>query len=304
MKNCLVIGGSGFIGRNLVLELAKREYKVSGFSNVAPPGDFNRRFDWRLGDFADPTAVAAAVDGMDVVFHLVSTSVPGTAQANIAADIDNNVKASVQFMDICSRHKVGRVVFISSGGTVYGPDVAVPISEDAPTNPISAYGVTKLSIEKYFYMYAHTQGLKSTVVRLSNPYGPNQDAGKIQGVIPIFLRKILNGETICIWGDGSVVRDYIHIDDVNDALLRVAAEDAPFSLYNIGSGVGHSLLEVIEQIAAICGKTPVVKFMPARGFDVPSNILDIRRARHMLGWAPRINLHAGIEMTHKGMTVD
>ena len=304
MKKCLVVGGSGFIGRNLVLALAKSEYDVSGFSNVAPPDDFQRQFAWRLGDFCDADAIAAAVDGIDVVFHLVSTSVPGTAQADIAADIDNNIKASVQFMDICHRRKVGKVVFISSGGTVYGPDVSVPTAEDAPTNPISAYGVAKLSIEKYFYMYAHTQGLKSSVVRLSNPYGPNQDAKKAQGVIPIFLRRILNEEEIAIWGDGAIVRDYIHIDDVNEALLRVAAEDTLFSLYNVGSGVGHSLMEIVNQIASVCGKAPIIRFMPPRDFDVPENVLDIGKIRRALGWEPRISLEEGIGRTFRALKED
>lgn len=297
-KNFLVIGGSGFIGRNLIRELAKHDLNITGFSKSEPIDDY-KQLEWCIGDFRDARAVAAAVKGQDVVFHLVSSSVPSTAQHDIVSDIDNNIRASVQLMDICARNNVGRVVFISSGGTVYGPGVAVPTDEESPTNPISAYGVAKLSIEKYFSMFARTRGLKSTVVRLSNPYGPNQNSGRVQGVIPIFFRKIINEEEICIWGDGTIVRDYIHVSDVNRALINICKEETDFSLYNIGSGIGYSLNEIIDIVASICKKKPIVKFAPARDFDVPSSILDITLAKRRLGWQPQISLKQGIEMTYQ-----
>jgi UDP-glucose 4-epimerase len=304
MKRCLVVGGSGFIGRNLIVTLAARGYNVSGLSRSNTLDNFERPFKWHWGDFSNRQFIYNALAGVDIVFHLASTSVIDTAQADIFGDIDNNVKASISLMDACAEQKIQRLIFLSSGGTVYGPDVPMPATESSPTNPISAYGVAKLSIEKYLYMYAHAHGLKSTVVRLSNPYGPNHNREKTQGAIPIFLRRLLKGQEIAIWGNGKITRDYIHVNDVSEALIAIFDEDNPFSIYNIGSGVGHSLVDIVDIISEVCQLRPVVNFLPSRKFDVLSSILDIGRAREMLGWSPKIRLREGIEMTYRDLTAE
>ena len=190
-----------------------------------------------------------------------------------------------------------RVVFVSSGGTVYGVPKSVPIREDHATDPICSYGITKLAIEKYLHLYRELHGLESVVLRLANPYGERQRTHASQGAIAVFLGKALRGEPIEIWGDGSVVRDYIHISDVTRALLLAMDHAGSNRLFNIGSGLGASLNEVLEAIESATGVAPERHYLDGRPFDVPRSVLCIERAERELGWRPHIGLKEGIART-------
>lgn len=196
---------------------------------------------------------------------------------------------------------VKKVIFVSSGGTVYGEPTQVPIPETHATDPVCSYGIAKLAIEKYLALFHHLHGLDYTVLRLANPFGEGQRTHASQGAIAVFLGKVLRDEPIEIWGDGSVVRDYIHVADVVQALLAALEPSTQEHVFNIGSGRGHSLNEVLDTIEKITGRVAIRKYLPGRGFDVPLSVLNIDRAKNVLGWAPAVGFEEGVERFVKWM---
>jgi UDP-glucose 4-epimerase len=199
--------------------------------------------------------------------------------------------------ELCGKLKVRRLVFVSSGGTVYGLPSAIPTPETAPTDPIGAYGVSKLSIEKYLAVYQRLHGLDYRILRVTNPYGPFQVPIKNQGLVAAIISKALRGETNEIWGDGSVIRDYIFIDDVVDALIAAASDQSAGRIFNIGSGVGRSVREVIAAIELALGKKLDIAWKQGRAADVPASVVAIDRARDLMGWQPKVPLDSGLAQT-------
>ena len=183
---------------------------------------------------------------------------------------------------------------VSSGGTVYGIPQAVPISETHPTDPICSYGITKLAMEKYVALYRQLHGLEGVVLRVANPFGPRQRLDAAQGVVPVFLGKALRHEPLQIWGDGSTVRDFLDVADVVAALLAVVRYKGSESLFNIGSGQGLSLNQLIAQLEQQLNRSLDVQYLPSRGCDVPTNVLCIDRAKEALNWAPKIPVADGL----------
>ncbi|HEY6838529.1 MAG TPA: NAD-dependent epimerase/dehydratase family protein [Geobacteraceae bacterium] len=296
--NTLILGGNGFIGSHLVDRLLAEGHGVRVFDKYE---EHYRKplagVDYRFGDFGNRGLLAEALEGIDTVFHLISTSLPKTSNDDPAFDVQSNVVETLFLLEQCVAKKVGKVVFTSSGGTVYGRPVQLPISEESPTDPECSYGITKLTIEKYLALYQHLHGLDYTVVRLSNPYGSRQNPTGIQGAIAVFLGRAARGEAIEIWGDGEVVRDYVYIDDMIDGLYRAATTASPFRVFNIGSGRGYSLNEIVAAIRAVTGLELEVVYKPGRPFDVPAIYLDIARARRELNWTPSVSLADGIART-------
>jgi UDP-glucose 4-epimerase len=295
---CLVLGGKGFIGSHLVDALAAAGHPVRVLDRpTVAPLSAAADVEWHDGDFGNGGDVARALDGCEVVFHLVSTTLPGSSNADPAFDVESNVAGSVRFLREAVRRGVKKVVFVSSGGTVYGVPKYVPIDEDHPTDPISSYGITKLAIEKYLRLFKTLNGLSYVVLRPSNPFGPRQRSQGAQGAVAVFLGKVLRGEPLEIWGDGSVVRDYHFIDDLTSAFMAALAYDGPERVFNIGSGEGHSLNQVLDGIAQVTGKKAERRYLPARTFDVPSNVLAIGRAAAELGWRPKTAFLDGLSRT-------
>jgi len=289
---------------NLIEALQKAGACVHGFDRSEKPAIFGDDIAWTIGDFSSNEDVDSAVSGKDVVFHLISTSVPSTAQADRVLDVQRNLIPSIALMDACVKHNVKKLTFISSGGTVYGLDVAVPTPEDAATNPISAYGATKLAIEKYMGMYSAVYGLSTAIVRLSNPYGRHQTSKNNQGAIRVFMDKMLAGEPISIWGAGDVVRDYIYIDDVSDALIKISETEKLHAIYNVGTGRGHDLLQVIAELEKVMDTPARINYLPKRPVDVPTNVLDISKAKREIGWVPRVSLRSGLETMYEWVRVN
>jgi UDP-glucose 4-epimerase len=243
-------------------------------------------------------AVRESLVGVDVVFHLAWTSIHEVATRDPGADVTTNLLSSLRLISGCRQENVQRLVFLSSGGTVYGPARYLPVDENHPTDPISAYGITKLAVEKYLQMYHHLYGLPYMVLRPSVPYGPGQDPRRRQGAVVTFLSRIANHERLEIWGDGSVIRDYFYIGDLIAAIVAAAQVDDPTErIVNIGGGRGYSLNDLIGVIESVVGKNAQVVYEPGRPFDVPSLVLDTSRAKEVLGWAPQVELPRGIEHT-------
>jgi UDP-glucose 4-epimerase len=215
-----------------------------------------------------------------------------------AADLQANTVASLHLLELCRAAGVRRIVFVSSGGTVYGVPERVPTPEDAATDPISAYGINKLMVEKYLQLYARLGGAEAVILRVSNPFGPFQNPLRRQGLVAALIETVMAGRPVEVWGDGQVVRDYLYVGDLADAMLAAAVHDGPDRVLNIGSGVGRSVLEVVEAVCAVLGRSPTeIVHKPSRRADVPVNVLDITRARRTLGWTPRTAWPDGLQRT-------
>jgi UDP-glucose 4-epimerase len=300
-NKCSVLGGAGFLGSHLTEALIDRGHEVRVFDktganleNLAPA---EGQFEFQGGDLVNEVDLEKAVAGVDTVYHLISTTLPASSNRNPVYDVETNLLGTLRLLQICLVAGVRRLVFVSSGGTVYGEPESLPISESHPTRPIVSYGVVKLAIERYLELFHRLHGLSYTVVRLANPYGPRQDPRGSQGAASVFLGRALRGEPIRIWGDGSVVRDYIFVKDAVSGLLAAAEKGGSDSTYNIGSGEGTSLTRLVEAIGLAGDLEPEVEYLPARNFDVPANVLDVTRARTELGWAPSVSLEEGLRLT-------
>jgi UDP-glucose 4-epimerase len=294
---CVVLGGGGFLGLNLCRRLASSGVRVRAFGRRCLFPEDLTGVEWQQGDFCDTAALASAIASCETVFHLVHTYMPQSADLNMAEDVRQNVVASLALLEISRKLKVKRIIFVSSGGIVYGPTPHVPTPETAPTDPISAYGISKLTIEKYLRLYEHHHGLSFRVLRVANLFGPFQMPGKNQGAIAALISCALHNKEFEIWGDGSAIRDYVYVDDVVNALLLAAADESEERIFNIGSGQGHDLRQVIAEIETNLGAKLAVRRTKGRLIDVPVSVLAIERARDILGWRPQTPFNVGIKQT-------
>jgi UDP-glucose 4-epimerase len=294
----LVLGSAGFIGRHVSRALVRDGWRVRGFDR-RPAGAWpgSEAIECRHGDFDDKRAVAAALEHCDTVFHLISTTLPETSNHSFDYDLASNVAPTLRFLDLAVRQGVRRVVFASSGGTVYGTPDVLPIPETHATEPRCAYGVHKLTIEKYLALYRVHAGLDYRVLRIANAFGEGQPLGRNQGAVVTFLDNAMRDEPLVIWGDGTTVRDYVHVEDVARAFSRAGEDTSPHTVFNIGTGTGVSLLRLVEVIESMLGRPVARRHVPCRRFDVGENVLDISRAAASLCWQPEISFTEGVRRT-------
>lgn len=299
--NCLVLGGAGFIGSHAVEALLAAGHRVRVLEREGCRLEnllgVMEQIDIIYGDLARRADLRAALTGIKVVFHLAGATLPAASNKDPLADIDSNLRAAVILLQEAVAAGVGKVVFASSGGTVYGPTMNLPIGEDHPTSPLSSYGIVKLTTEKYLALFHHLHGLDYTVLRIANPFGERQSSRGAQGAVAVFLGRCKRGERIEIWGNGEVARDYLYIADLAAALVKAATYQGPEKIFNIGGGRALSLNRLLEEIAAVCGCDPGVDYLPARPCDSPVNWLDCRRAESELGWRPQTDFRTALGRT-------
>ena len=282
--NILILGAAGFIGTNLTIKLAENsenkitlvDKKMTYFSSIEK---FNFPSVEIKEAFLDVDMDFSILEGQDVVYHLVSTNVPTNSNQHITQDIQANVLFSSNLFDFCMKYGVKKVVFISSGGTVYGKEAACPISENTPTNPISSYGI----------------------IRLANPYGPYQRPNGVLGAVTTFTYKALKGDEVQVYGDGSIVRDFIYIDDAIRGIINIVNGENKYHTFNLGCGYGTSIKEVLEAIELSLGLKMNIVYKEGRSVDVPINYLDISRYEKNYGSLNPINLEDGIKKTAEFM---
>ena len=209
----------------------------------------------------------------------------------------SNVVNTIKLLEECVNNHVPKFVFVSSGGTVYGIPHHLPVKETEETNPISAYGISKLAIEKYVHLFHFHYGIQYTIVRPSNPYGHRQNPKGNQGLVSVVVNKILRGETVEIWGDGSIVRDYIYVKDLAEGIYRASLHESHAGIYNLGTATGYTINEILAFIKNISMIDFSVTYKPMRNFDVPKIILDISKAKEILQWQPTVQIEEGIRRT-------
>lgn len=295
----LVLGAAGFIGRNLLQSLHSSNCQIIAYDKPRNFGLLKQCLgDMHLigGDFSNENRWDELLVGVDVCYHLISVSTPKSSNDDPISDVSGNVIGTLRLLESAKKHRV-RIVFVSSGGTVYGAVDSSSITEDHPTNPLCSYGITKLTIEKYLLSYRELYGLHTISLRVANPYGSWQNPNALQGAIGVFIGRALRGEIIDIWGNGSVIRDYIYISDVTNALMMASHYDGQHHVFNIGSGQGTSLLDILKMIEQIIGSPIKIDYHPARAFDVKKNVLSVQKAKNELLWSPQISLAVGLENT-------
>lgn len=296
MKKCLVLGAGGFMGKNLCRELVKK-YEVIAFDRFIPD-ELAAMEGIRCveGDFVGTKDFSPLLENVDKVIHLISTTIPQEETANIDIEIMQNVVPTVRLLEGMVKVGVPEIIFTSSGGTIYGEtgDHANDINDEL--HPICAYGVHKKVIESYLEFYGLRHGINYKIMRISNPYGIGQDPQKPQGVIPIFVHRLLNGLPITIFGDGNSQRDYIYIPDLMEAFCKVLEYNGDMHIFNIGSGEAHTLHEIIEIIESIAGKKFVeINYQEQRKCDVSKNVLNVDETQNELHWKVEKDLVQGIE---------
>lgn len=298
-KRCVVLGGCGFLGSVVTRRLVNEGWRVRVFDKEGVDT-------WRLhsvlskielmtGDFMNVADLSRAINDMPTVLHFIGTTIPQSSMNDIQFDIETNIVPTVRLLELMREQSGQRLLYASSGGTVYGiASSSRPLLETDPTEPIASYGVSKLTIEKYIRLFGYNYGVPHVILRLANPYGESQSVSRPQGAVGVFLHKVLQGEEIGIWGDGSVVRDYIYEADVASAIMAVLAVEKLSGIYNIGSGYGTNLNELLDTIREVTGLSCRVTYDPSRKFDVPCNILNIEKIQRASGWSPRFPLADGL----------
>ncbi len=297
----IVLGGNGFIGSHFVKHAVGAGHRVT-VVDLMPTlrHRHGMAFDFWPGGTADLANATDLLRSADAIVHCAYSTVPATANADPARDITDNLVPLVALLEAMDAAGLQRIVYLSSGGAVYGRPRMMPIPEDHSLDPISAYGVTKVASEKYLGMYAENRGLRPVVLRPANPYGVDQGKVGLLGAVTTFLNLLATGETATIWGDGSIVRDFVHVDDMSRLILAAVEQDVP-GVYNCGSGSGCSLNALVDTIEMVTGRRLPLRHEPARGFDPPEIILDITAARTAFGWQPQVSIEEGIRDVALGL---
>ncbi len=298
----LIIGGAGYIGMHLIANLLAigRRVTVMGRSAV-PRSPLPQGVDYCAGDFGERNLIKDLLDKHQEVIHLAYTTVPNTSFDNPLADLSQNLPPTVLlFSEVAQRG--GRLILVSSGGTVYGQADRLPIPEDHPTNPISPYGVTKLTLEKYAHLYAVTHSLRVICVRPGNAYGVGQRPYIGQGFISTAMASIMNGQPVKIFGGRGAIRDYVYVTDLSAGIVSALERGHLSETYNIGSGVGRSNMDAVEAMTPLLtysGHEIRVEHLSERIFDVRANVLDSTKLSLHTGWAPKIDFLDGLLKTRE-----
>lgn len=293
---CAILGGAGFLGRHIGRAMASEGAEVWSVDRSLPAAG---SAPWLAGevqaDCFDLSSWWDVVGGADVIVHLASSTVPATASEDPIQDVQTNLVGTLRLLQALRKKAVRpKLLFASSGGAVYGRPQSVPLCESHPTMPMGAYGATKLAIEHHLRIEEAQHGLPCRILRLSNPYGEWQQPHGVQGVIAVFAHRALRSQPLDVWGDGSVVRDFVYAADVGHAFAAAARHEGETRIFNIGGGAGHSVNDIVRTLEQLLGRTVERRVFSARPFDPPVNVLDIQRAQKELLWKPTMAFEDGV----------
>ncbi|MEM8577473.1 MAG: NAD-dependent epimerase/dehydratase family protein [Pseudomonadota bacterium] len=298
-KSTVVFGGGGFIGGHVLQSLHAAGITPVAMDVIGVRSDLGMKVEWVTGSIADTNLVASVAEGRDYAIFLANASLPGSSQSNMYHEAKGHVAATLRVAEICKDVGVRKLVFASSGGTVYGHDAPAEgwLHEDAVTRPRNGYGASKLAIEHFLRLVGQSGPMKTLSLRLSNPYGVGQRATRAQGVIAAAMQHAVDGTTMEIWGDGTVERDFIYVSDIAQAFVAATAYEGDATEINVGAGEATSINQIIEGVRIATGRPLNVEYHPSRGIDVRRNVLDIKRAAQELGWRPSVSFDEGMART-------
>lgn len=294
----LILGGSGFIGGNLIPGLLRdSDVEIVVFDIKEPDiTRYGSRVSFIQGTLSMDCDMQSLVTGMDVIIHLVSSSIPGT-EKSASRELADNVAPSMRLFEAAAQAGVKHMLFMSSGGTVYGIGTGEPNHETDPARPIGTYGLQKLMIEDSLRFIGRTTPMTYQIIRLSNPYGPGQNPHGPLGLVTKLVYQAIHHEQIHIYGDGSVTRDYIYIDDAVQGILDILHRGAKNETYNLGTGIGASVGGVLSSIERVIPEPVDVLYEAGRKVDVPVSVLDIARFRQISTIKSFVTLEDGIRRT-------
>jgi len=299
MAKCLVLGANGFIGSHLVDALVEAGHTVRAFDRFSAGVVFNDSdsIEKVYGNFLNKSELCDALQDQEYVFHFISTTTPATAENDPLIDIETNIRMSVELFQECVDAGVKRVLFASTGGAIYGGASELPHAETDRPEPVSPYAIGKLTIEHYLRYFNIKHGLDSVTLRISNPYGERQPLRRKQGVVPIFLENIATDQPLTVLGDGSMVRDYVYVKDVAAMVAGMFDKDAQHAVYNLGSGSGVSVNELVAAVEHVSGKKAVVEHKPVPTTFLPHVVLDTSLFTDEFGLRPETSLSDGLSAT-------
>ncbi|MBR3371623.1 MAG: NAD-dependent epimerase/dehydratase family protein [Rhodobacteraceae bacterium] len=293
-RHIVIIGGNGFIGDEAVRQALASGHRVTSVGrSMKPSVEYAGAFDYVPGGLGALVDKAALVKTVDAVWHLASSTVPAQATADPRGDAQDNLLPLITLLEEMRRLGQTRLLYLSSGGAIYGPPEQLPIPETHPLRPASAYGATKLAAEAYIRLYQDMYGLRPVVIRPANPYGPGQQKLGVLGAVTTFVNAALNNKPITMWGDGSAVRDFVHVRDLV-RLMLATLENPVIGAYNCGYGQGTSLNTLCDVVEDATGVKIMRNLQPARPFDPLKVVLDISKAKRDLDWSPNITLAQGV----------
>jgi len=297
MKNStLIVGGAGFLGNSLakhLSDLGEHVFVTDTRRRLDSYAEIDRKIEYIETDWPDITKLANAPEFNNVI-HLAWTTSPASSMNNIVDDANTNIIGTLNLLESNIASSLNKFIFMSSGGTVYGNSHEGKLNEDSPTRPISAYGISKLACENYIQLYALRKQFTPIVIRLGNPYGNYQLQGTPTGVIANFVRKIYADETLEIYGNGETIRDYIHIQDTMAFVEKLLLHPTATGIYNLGSGQGMSVKNIIDSIAQFTNKPININHLECRRGDVRSIVLNIDKLQTEVNHGPDISIKTGI----------
>ncbi len=297
MKNkILIIGGSGFIGRAVALLLNNVGYSVRVFSPSATRYDWPADIEPINGYVADKGILSEQVEWADIVLHTASTTNPKTSMSDPVHDVSSNLMPIVELLELL-KNKNKKLIYCSSGGAVYGKPMQNPIEENHIKQPSTSYGLVKSLIEDYIVYYNRNFDVPYLIVRPANIYGPKLRSIGEQGIISTLLFKAYQKEETVIWSDPENIRDYLFIDDFANGLISLIKNNSE-GIFNIGSGNGVSLKQIIDVVQSVLPKPMNVKYQTVTVKDEPVNVLSIKKIEAATGWTPEISLSQGIAITN------
>jgi UDP-glucose 4-epimerase len=289
----LILGGSGYIGRKIIdhLLLNNNDIEIIVFDKKPI---INEKIIYTQSEFNDLEKLSKAITEVDLIIHLISSCGPRSSVKDIGnyfKDINN----TVSLLELMVKKNVNKIIFISSGGTVYGNSYSLKkINENHKCKPISTYGLIKYSIEEIIRLYQLNFNIKPIIFRVSNVYGPDYHKNN-QGVIPIFIENIRKNNPVEIWGDGKDIRDYIFINDLLEIINKSIYTDKE-GIFNIGSGKGYSLNQIVKIMKQITRKEIIITYKHRNNNDSRKIVLDIKKAKKEFNWTPKTTLKKGVQI--------
>lgn len=299
-SNILIIGGNSFIGKNLITAFENKNFKL--FTLQRNNNNFIHNENYYYFDYFNVKSIIKIIEknNINCVIDLVSTIIPSSSIEEYDYEIRNNYSSKLSLLKFYADHNI-KYVYISSGGTIYGNNNDTFQTENSKLFPLNFYGLSKLIFEETIQFFNKNHNLKYLIIRPSNPYGIFQNINKSQGFVTVAINKILNNNKIEIWGDGSIIRDYIYISDLVNAIIELLNIDVDNNIFNIGSGTGSTILDVIKEIELITNKKAILLFKDKRDIDIPINILDVSKLKQYINFNP-ISLNTGLNLYINSIT--